>query len=84
MLIWLDGFESVASHPIFHFRQRHHAGPRRPIGLFPYLGSLTNRYPGVIVFVRNLGHVLRGQRADAELTGHFLVVQSRPKNSSRI
>ena len=76
MLIWLDGFESVASHPIFHFQQRHHARPRRPIGLFPYLGSLTNRYPGVIVIVRNLCHILRGQSAEVEPTDQFLLVQS--------
>ena len=68
---WVPGFQSVASHPIFHFRQRHQASPPRPIGLFPYWASLTNRYPGVIVIVRNLGHVLRGQRAYVEATGQF-------------
>ena len=77
VLICLDGVQPVGcmSSPFFTFSNGVLPRPR-PIGLFPYLGSLTNRYPGVIVIVRNLCHILRGQSAEVEPTDQFLLVQS--------
>ena len=63
-LAWMGSSQSVASH--LHFSLSATASCLPSIGLLPYLASLTNRYPHVIVIVQSLCNVLSSPRAGEE------------------